>query len=158
MGQCMRIRVAKWVSGVSFLLGLVLFSSAPAFAQNGGIRGGISVNPDQIYFGGHFETSPLIDRLYFRPNVEVGFGDDVTLIGANMEFVYKFTSRRPWNVYAGGGPALNITMRDGENGSNTNTGLNLLAGVEQAKGLFFEFKIGVVDSPDFKFGVGWTFK
>ncbi|MEP6782066.1 MAG: hypothetical protein ABI983_00265 [Acidobacteriota bacterium] len=154
----MRIRVTKWVGGVSFLLGLVLFSPAPAFAQHGGIRGGISVNPDQIYFGGHLETSPLIDRLYFRPNVEVGFGDKVTLIGANMEFVYKFTSRRPWNVYAGGGPALNITMTDGEDGSKTNAGLNLLVGVEQAKGLFFEFKIGVVDSPDFKFGVGWTFR
>jgi hypothetical protein len=82
----------------------------------------------------------------------------VTLIGANMEFVYKFTNRRPWNLYAGGGPALNITAHSGEDGSNTNAGLNLLVGVEQPKGLFFEFKIGVIDSPDFKFGVGWTFR
>jgi hypothetical protein len=158
MRQCLRTRAMKWLTGMSFLLGLVLFSSAPAFAQDAGIRGGISVNPDQIYFGGHIETSPLIDHLYFRPNVEVGFGDNVTLIGVNMEFVYKFTNRRPWHVYAGGGPALNIAMHDGEDGSNTNAGLNLLVGVEQPKGLFFEFKIGVVDSPDFKFGVGWTFR
>jgi hypothetical protein len=143
---------------MSFLLGLVLFSSTPAFAQHGGIRGGISVDPDQFYFGGHLETSPLIDHLYFRPNVEVGFGDDVTLIAANMEFVYKFTSRRPWHLYAGGGPALNVSMVDGADGSKTDAGFNLLVGVEQAKGLFFEFKIGVVDSPDFKFGVGWTFR
>ena len=27
-----------------------------------------------------------------------------------------------------------------------------------AQGLFFEFKIGAIDSPDFKFGVGWTFR
>jgi hypothetical protein len=158
MRQGIRVRVAKWLTGVSFLLGLVLFSSTPAHAQDAGIRGGISVDPDQIYFGGHIETSPLIDRLYFRPNVEVGFGDDVTLIGANMEFVYKFSNRRPWNIYAGGGPALNVSMVDGVDGSNTDAGLNLLVGVEQAKGLFFEFKIGAVDSPDFKFGVGWTFR
>lgn len=158
MRQCLGMRAKKWLTGMSFLLGLVLFSSGTAFAQHGGIRGGISVDPDQIYFGGHLETSPLIDRLYFRPNVEVGFGDNVTLIGANMEFVYKFTNRRPWNLYAGGGPALNITMHDGEDGSNTDAGFNLLVGVEQTKGLFFEFKIGVVDSPDFKFGVGWTFR
>jgi hypothetical protein len=158
MRQCLRIRITKWLTGMSFLLGLVLFSSAPAFAQDGGIRGGISVDPDQIYFGGHFETSPLIDRLYFRPNVEVGFGDDVTVIGVNMEFVYKFTNRRPWDIYAGGGPALNITMVDGTDGSDTDAGLNLLVGVEQAKGLFFEFKIGAINSPDFKFGVGWTFR
>ena len=125
MRQCIRIRVAKWVAGMSFLLGLVLFSSTPAFAQHGGIRGGISVDPDQFYFGGHLETSPLIDHLYFRPNVEVGFGDDVTLIAANMEFVYKFTSRRPWHLYAGGGPALNVSMVDGADGSKTDAGLNL---------------------------------
>ena len=89
----MRHFVVRLVSGVSFLLGLVLISATPALAQDGGIRGGISVDPDQFYFGGHLETSPLIDRLYFRPNVEVGFGDDLTLIAANMEFVYKFTTR-----------------------------------------------------------------
>lgn len=147
----------RCVSGMSFLLALVVFSPAPALAQDGGIRGGISVDPDQFYFGGHLETSPLVDRLYFRPNVEVGFGDDVTLIAANMEFVYKFTTRRPWNLYAGGGPALNVVMVN-EGDSNTDAGLNLLVGVEQSSGLFFEFKVGAIDSPNFKFGVGWTFR
>ncbi|MEO7156512.1 MAG: hypothetical protein ABI039_03055, partial [Vicinamibacterales bacterium] len=118
---------------------------------------GISVVPDQFYFGGHFETAPLIEHLYFRPNVELGIGDDVTLLAANMEFVYKFTTRRPWNLYAGAGPALNIYMPD-EGDSNSEAGLNLLVGVEQSRGLFFEFKIGAIDSPDFKFGVGWTFR
>jgi hypothetical protein len=156
----MRHFVARLVTGVSFLLGLVLFSATPALAQDGGIRGGISVDPDQFYFGGHLETSPLIDRLYFRPNVEVGFGDDLTLIGANMEFVYKFTTKRAWNVYAGGGPALNVYMFDaeGDDDSETDAGVNILVGVEQSSGLFFEFKIGAIDSPDFKFGVGYTWR
>ena len=48
----MRHFVIRWVTGLSFLLGLVLFSSTPALAQDGGIRGGISVDPDQFYFGG----------------------------------------------------------------------------------------------------------
>lgn len=152
----MRQLVTRWAIGLSFLLGSVVIST-PAFAQSAGVRGGISVDPDQFYFGGHFETSPLIDRLHFRPNLEVGIGDDVTLIAANMEFVYKFTSRRPWNLYVGGGPALNIYKPDGSD-SNTEAGLNILAGVEQARGLFFEFKVGAIDSPDFKFGVGWTFR
>lgn len=150
--------VTRWVTGVSFLLGLVLFSSTPAFAQDPGIRGGISVNPDQFYFGGHLETSPLVDRLYFRPNVEVGIGDDGMLIAANAEFVYKFTTRRAWNLYAGGGPALNIYMPEGRDDSNSEPGVNFLIGVEQARGLFFEFKIGAIDSPDLKFGVGYTWR
>jgi hypothetical protein len=153
----MKCFVTRWVAGVSFLLGLVLFSPALASAQDGGIRGGISVDPDQFYFGGHLETSPLIDRLHFRPNVEVGVGDDLTLIAANMEFVYKFSTRRDWNLYAGGGPALNIYMVD-DRDSETDAGVNVLVGVEQSKGLFFEFKLGLIDSPDFKFGVGYTWR
>jgi hypothetical protein len=149
--------VTRWGIGLSFLLGLVFFSPSPAAAQGPGIRGGIAVDPDQFYFGGHYETSPLVDSLYFRPNVEVGIGDDLTLIGVNMEFVYKFTTRRPWNIYAGAGPALNIIMPD-DGDTNTDAGFNIMVGVEQSSGLFFEFKIGAIDSPDFKFGVGWTFR
>lgn len=154
----MRQSVTRFVTGLSLLLGLVVLSSTPAAAQDAGVRGGLSVDPDQFYFGGHFETSPLIDRLHFRPNVEVGFGDDVTLIAANMEFVYKFPRRGGWGVYAGAGPALNVVMLDDADDSDTEAGLNLLIGVEQTRGLCFEFKVGAVDSPDFKFGVGWTFR
>ena len=150
--------VTRSITRLSFLLATVFFLTAPAAAQNAGIRGGLTVDPDQVYFGGHVETSPLIDRLHFRPNVEVGFGDNLTLIAANMEFVYKFPNRRDWGLYAGGGPALNVYMFDGRDGSETDAGLNLLVGVESSRGLFFEFKVGAIDSPDFKFGVGWTFR
>lgn len=156
----MRLCVTRWVSGLSFLLGLVLFTAAPAVAQDAGIRGGVSVDPDQVYFGGHLETSPLVDRLYFRPNIEVGIGDDLTLIAANMEFVYKFTNRRAWNLYAGAGPALNVYMFDGrgDDDAETDAGFNIMIGAESSRGLFFEFKIGAIDSPDFKFGVGYTWR
>jgi hypothetical protein len=150
--------LTRYITRLSFLLAAVLFLGSPAAAQDAGLRGGLTVDPDQFYFGGHIETPPLVDRLYFRPNVEVGFGDDLTLIGANMEFVYKFPNRSGWGLYAGGGPALNIYMPDGADDSDTEAGLNLLLGVENARGLFFEVKFGVIDSPDIKFGVGWTFR
>lgn len=156
----MRHCVTRWVTGLSFLLGLVLFSATPAAAQDPGIRGGISIDPDQFYFGGHVETAPLVDRLHFRPNVEIGFGDDLTLIGANMEFVYKFSTGRDVNLYAGAGPALNIFMFDGggDNDTETEAGFNVLAGIETRRGLFFEFKLGMIDSPELKFGVGYTWR
>jgi hypothetical protein len=154
----MRFSVNRWLTGLSFLLGVVLFSATPALAQDAGIRGGISLDPDQFYFGGHLETSPLVDRLHFRPNVEVGFGDDLVLIAANMEFVYKFSRSRAWNFYAGAGPALNISMPDGSDDANTDGGFNVLAGAESSRGLFFEFKLGVLDSPELKFGVGYTWR
>lgn len=150
--------VTRSITRLSFLLVALFVFTGSALAQDGGVRGGLTVDPDQFYIGGHLETSPLIDRLHFRPNVEVGFGDDLTLIAANMEFVYKFPKRGNWGLYAGGGPALNIYMVDGADDTDTDAGLNLLAGFENSSGLFFEFKLGVVDSPDFKFGVGWTFR
>jgi hypothetical protein len=42
--------------------------------------------------------------------------------------------------------------------SNTEAGFNFLVGAETPKGLFFEMKIGVMDSPDLKFGVGYTWR
>ncbi|HTM30691.1 MAG TPA: hypothetical protein VL263_05285 [Vicinamibacterales bacterium] len=121
------------------------------------MRGGISIDPDQFYFGGHYETPALVDRLHFRPNLEVGIGDDVVTTAINFEFVYKFPSRSPWRLYAGGGPAVNFYSFDNDN-SETEGGFNFLIGAEQRNGLFFELKVGVIDSPDLKFGVGYTFR
>ena len=123
-----------------------------------GLRAGVSLDPDQFYVGGHLETGPLVERLVFRPNAEIGFGDDVTLAAFNFEFVWKFSQgRSQWGFYAGGGPAINLYQRDGS-GDDAEGGFNFLGGLENRKGLFFEFKLGVVDSPDFKFGVGFTFR
>jgi hypothetical protein len=150
--------MTRFVTVLSFLVALTAVSAVPASAQDAGIRGGLSLDPDQFYFGGHIETSPLVDRLYFRPNVEIGFGDDLVLIGANMEFIYKFPRRSGWSLYAGAGPALNIIMPDDSDESFTEGGLNIMVGAENTRGLFFEFKIGAIDSPDFKFGVGYTWR
>jgi hypothetical protein len=147
--------------GVRFAAGLVFLAASamasPAEAQGPGVRAGVSVDPDQFYVGGHYETSPLVDRLYFRPNVEVGFGDDLTTVAVNLEAVYKIPlkSNRPTSFYMGGGPAIVIYDRDG--GTDTEGGLNLLAGLEFGK-FFVEVKGGVFDSPDLKVGVGYTFR
>lgn len=123
-----------------------------------GLRAGVSLDPDQFYVGGHIETGPLVERLVFRPNVEVGFGDDVTLAAFNFEFVWKFPrGRGQWGFYAGGGPAINLYQFDGS-GDDAGGGFNVVGGLENRKGLFFELKLGVADSPDFKFGVGFTFR
>jgi hypothetical protein len=135
---------------------LVCVFSGTAAAQDFGVRAGVSVDPDQFYFGGHVETAPLVDRLRFRPNVEIGVGDNATLIGFNFEFAYFFPSKNPWNIYAGAGPALNII--DVHDDTKTEGGFNILVGVQHSKGLFVEFKIGAIDSPDFKFGVGYTWR
>jgi hypothetical protein len=137
---------------------MLVVSSRAVMAQGPGVRAGVSVNPDQFYFGGHYETRELIDRLYLRPNLEVGVGDDVTLIAANIEAIYKIPlkNRRGTTFYLGGGPAINWYDRDEH--SDAKAGLNLLAGLEFNERFFVEVKGGVADSPDLKIGVGYTFR
>lgn len=147
-------------TGVSFFLAAVALAvamPAAAAAQAPGVRAGISVDPDQFFIGGHYETGPLVERLHFKPNLEVGFGDDLTHVGVNFEFVYKILTRQGWTLYAGGGPAINYYSFDGRDGE-TEPGFNGMFGAETARGLFFEAKLGVEDSPDLKFTVGWTFR
>ncbi len=151
----------RFVTRVSYFLTTValavLVSATPVAAQGPGIRAGVSVDPDQFYIGGHYETDALVDRLHFRPNAELGVGDDRTTVSLNFEFAYKFRPRGNWGFYAGGGPAVNFYSFD--NGrDNAEPGLNFLVGAEANNGLFFEFKIGAIDSPELKFGVGWAFR
>src|SRR5688500_9656674 len=150
----------RQVSRVGWLLalsaGFCLLLVAPASAQtSAGIRAGLSVDPDQFYFGGHVETPPLFDQLRFKPNIEIGVGNDITLVAMNIEFVYVFPSQRDWNVYAGAGPALIIA--DTKTDTSSGGGFNLLVGAAHQSGLFTEFKVGFVDSPNLKIGVGYSF-
>ena len=134
-------------------------AAEPAAAQSRvGLRAGISANPEQIYFGGHMDVTEVARRFWFRPNVEVGFGDSQTVAGFNAEFVYRVPTRKEWNPYLGGGPALVLRTFNGGNRNNTDVGpgFNFVAGLEQQKGLFGEVKIGALDSPGFKLGIGWT--
>jgi hypothetical protein len=152
-----RIRTSLWVC-VAFLGLTSAIATNPAEAQQvaPGVQAGVSIDPDQFYFGGHIETSPLVDRLRFRPSVDIGIGDDVTLVAGNFEFTYTFPGSRQWDLYVGGGPAIN--WYDHDSGSDTEGGFNFLFGAKNNAGLFFEMKIGVEGSPDLKFGVGYTFR
>lgn len=136
------------------MLGLLM--AAPAAAQTVGVQAGVSIDPDQFYFGGHVETAPLVDRLRFRPSAEIGLGDDLTLVGLNLEFAYVFPSQRAWSLYTGAGPALNIIKADGD--TEAQGGFNILIGAAHRGGLFVEFKVGALDSPSAKFGIGYVFR
>jgi hypothetical protein len=139
----------------------VILSAASARAQGVGVRAGASANPDQFYWGAHYESRELVENLRFRPNVEVGVGDDVTLVAVNFEFSYRLPantlprSLSMWHLYVGGGPALNIFRFS--NDTQSEGGFNGLIGLAHRNGLFAEAKIGALKSPDFKFGVGYTF-
>jgi hypothetical protein len=152
----------RLVTSAVVLAAALLFTAAPASAQTGvGVRAGVSGNPDQFFMGAHVDTPPIIERLTFRPNVEIGFGDNATLVALNVEFAYWLPiENSPWQLYFGGGPAANLYKFDVGSDSDTEMrgGLNILVGVQHARGLFTELKVGAIDSPDIKFAVGYVFR
>jgi hypothetical protein len=147
------------------LLLLILSAVAmPAVAERSvGVEAGVSASPDQFYVGGNVMAGKVAKDFWFRPSVEIGFGNHTTLAAFNGEFVYLMDlPKSDWTVYFGGGPALNIATfhrtGPGSNSTDVGGGFNFLGGIRKAHGIFAEIKAGVMDSPGFKFGVGYTFK
>lgn len=133
-----------------------VLSASPAYAQASvGPRGGVSGEPDQFHIGGHIESPDLGHRVTFRPNVEVGFGSDLTLIAVNLELIHYMPLKGSrWQVYAGGGVGSNFALADED---NTMSGvLNAVFGLQHDAGLFAEMKVGM--DPSVKITVGYSMK
>lgn len=154
--------------GFALVLGAV---SVPglALAQNDedlGFRGwgprvGLSAGPDQVNLGVHVDMGEFAEQWRFRPNFEMGFGDDMTLGSFNFDVQYRFSDRwNAWVPYVGGGPGLNFVSRD-RGSDDTDVGLSGLFGVEKGIGagtrFFADARLGIIDSPDFKLTTGWIF-
>ena len=151
----------RTVVSLMFLVAFVLGAAGTAAAQSKGIgvRAGVSAEPDQFYIGAHMNVKEIVENFWFRPNAEVGFGNHLTLLTLNPEFVYNLRIKSTqWTPYLGGGPSFLVGSFDGPNGHDTDTGggFNFVGGIQQRKGFMAEIKIGAFDSPDFKLGVGWT--
>jgi hypothetical protein len=129
-----------------------------------GPRVGVSVDPDQVFFGAHLDYGNFARHVRFQPNLELGFGDNVKLFTINAEAAYRFSSTWDvWTPYLGGGVGANIKSVDsgGSNSSQTDLGINLLGGIEKGfysgNRFFIEAKVSVNDVPDLKIAIGWTF-
>lgn len=132
-------------------------SAGSALAQGYALRGGANINPDQLSVGGQYELGPVAERLWLQPNADVGFGNDATLVAFNFDVMYRRPLSRAsiWTGYAGGGPAINWYKLLGY--SQTGAGANLVGGVMHHTGLFTEVRLGFLESPRLRFGVGYTF-
>jgi len=128
-----------------------------------GPRVGATLNPDQIHFGGHIDFGDLAENLMMLPNIEIGFGDDLTTIAPTFELDYRFRSDwGAWTPYLGGGIGPVFYSTD-NGGSSTDFAGYLQFGIgkgsagSQSGHFFIEGKLGLADAPDFKATVGWTF-
>ena len=140
------------------VVGLLLYANVPADAQGFAVRGGLNVNPDQFYGGGQYEFGPLGERVWLQPNVEVGWGNDATLVAMNFDLTYRKPLQRNgiWTGYIGGGPAINWYRLDVYN--TMEMGMSAVAGLIHSNGVFTDFKVGFFESPQFRVGIGYAFR
>jgi hypothetical protein len=149
---------------------VTVLSASTAFGYTAwGPRVGVTADPDQIHMGLHLDVGNFAEHIRFQPNMDVGFGDDVFLASLNGDVAYRFFSTWDvWSPYLGGGLALQFWDFDRPGFDNnlddtdTEFGLNVLGGVERGLSngnrFFTELKLGLVDTPDFKAAVGWSFR
>lgn len=153
------------------LFALILFPIVASAQDNRmGFRGwgprmGLTVDPDQFHFGAHADFGYLAERLRFQPNFELGIGDDMTVGAANFEVNYRFRDNWDvWTPYFGGGIGIMFVDRDTRgfgDGSSSDVGASILGGIEKSissgNRFFLESKLRLVDAPDVKITMGWTF-
>jgi hypothetical protein len=142
----------------------------PSLGWNGwGARLGISSDPDQAFAGVHFELGEFARNVRFRPTLEIGFGDDLTVVQGLAEVHYVFSKVQVWKPYVGGGVGLIHVSGDvdtplgTEEVSDNEVSVMGVGGVEtrlkSGTRFFLELKLGLNnDSPDLKLGAGWSWK
>jgi hypothetical protein len=145
-------------------LGVVVVGAASAQAQNVphtqstlGARAGASGGPEQFFVGAHVETPSLGHNVTFRPNAEIGFGSDLTLLAVNLDLVHW--SRIPnteWRVYAGGGVGTNLIFDDFDENDILDGNVNAVIGVQHTSGLYAEMRVGM--TPGVKVAVGYVIR
>ena len=139
-----------------------------------GVDAGVGVDPELIMFGGHGTFGPIFHpNVDFRPGVEFGLGEVTTLMGINLDVLYRLpgTARNArWTPYLGAGPNFTLSHRsfedddDDDNGnrfdfSDTDfvSGFNFFAGAETQNGMFLEFKATAWGVSNIRFLVGFNF-
>ena len=119
-----------------FALAAAILLAAPAAAQADprfGVRFGYYTEAEDPFLGAEF-LFRIVPEIYFNPNVEAVFVDDGHYFTINGDFHYDFFSRRRTFAWLGAGLAVLNTDPGGSAESNTDVGLNLLAGIGARRG------------------------
>jgi hypothetical protein len=127
-----------------------------------GARAGVGLDPELVLFGIHSQMGPIFNRnFFFRPNADFEWGEITDMVALNFEGVYRMrTAVRggAWAPYFGGGPSMNFIHQSfqtqlGEarkisfGDFKYQTGLNVLMGVQNHSGMFFEIKTSLYSKP-----------
>jgi hypothetical protein len=152
-----------FVLGALSLALCAVTSTASAGGNHVGVRGGVTDDPESVFFGLHLLAGPHGRGLRIEPSLELGFGDDFDFftVRANGNFKYAIPigqRRGGAYLYPLFGPSLyyfNLDDCSGDRCDDTEIGINVGMGLE-ISALFFDIAAGIGDIPEltFTFGVG----
>jgi hypothetical protein len=117
-------------------LGLLALTAVPVSAQGMGFRGwgprlGVQSNPDQGFVGAQFNFGEFASHVRFQPNIELGFGDDHTILSTTVPAFYRFAKPASFTPYVGGGVTALLDRHDSPGkGDDTNVevGIRVVGG------------------------------
>jgi len=100
----------------------------------------------------------------FAPGVELGFGDNRTVVAGNFDLQYHCRTDSRWHPYLGAGMGISnetVERRSGNDATTSGVGGNVLFGAMAPTGssaqFFSELKLGLGDIPSMKLIAGWNF-
>lgn len=156
----MRYRSLQWVF-VAAIIGLMWPSTAFSLVRFG-IRGGVTVDPDQANIGLVASLPIGVSGVLLQPNMDFGYGDHQTIVSLNLDTVYKIPmGSDSFKAYAGGGPGVAIVHGSVGNFTKTSAGASLVLGGAVRLGGFrplsLEVRAGLGNLQGLKLLCGITF-
>jgi hypothetical protein len=130
-----------------------------------GVRVGVADDPDQVVAGVQFDLGEIARRLFFRPDLELGVGDDHLVLAATAPVHYHFDTQTAFRPYAGGGISVGGIDHDHPHRRADDTEFEVAAkaigglGWELRGGVEFSIELDLVlgDLHDVELLAGWRF-
>ena len=138
-----------------------------------GVRAGLALDPELVVIGGQTQLGPFFrSDVFFRPSLELGFGEVTTLVSFNADVIYRLPvtgQTGKWAMFIGGGPGFDFSKLgfsgEGEEEEDDFTfddlefdgGLNVVIGLQSRGGMFLELRSTAYSKPHLRFVVGYNF-
>ncbi len=152
---------------------VLLLVGLPALAQRSNTPGveawalrlGIADDPDQALLGVQIDLGEITDGVRFRPDAQLGVGDDHTILSVSGVVDHPFDTDTAFRPYAGGGLTVGFVDRDrpGPGGDDTDVeiALEAIGGLEWSlrggNDFFVELNLVFGDLHDVELLAGWRF-